>query len=261
MALVRCPKHKIPYNDENPRGCPACAREKEGGGEADLMRELARMSRAVQAPPDIAEPPPGRAPPAPGAPPTARPVTEPPRRPVTEESALQRLAKRAKERKWLSGGVTLIAILLVGLVVASGPDFVAEPHPVRVPDDQLRPLPIDPGVPIENVFALLGPQAPQSAPESRRLARYAYGTDLTIDALNGVVYAITYSVPNRRWRGLQVGVPQRLVEGALALLGIPQVSEPTGSQLRRVGKYAVYPSLEQRPARTLRTEVRPPNGC
>jgi hypothetical protein len=188
-------------------------------------------------------------------------VTEPPRRPVTEESALQRLAKRAKERKWLSGGVTLIAILLVGLVVASGPDFVAEPHPVRVPDDQLRPLPIDPGVPIENVFALLGPQAPQSAPESRRLARYAYGTDLTIDALNGVVYAITYSVPNRRWRGLQVGVPQRLVEGALALLGIPQVSEPTGSQLRRVGKYAVYPSLEQRPARTLRTEVRPPNGC
>src|SRR5262249_58433835 len=47
MALVRCPIHKIPYNDENPRGCPACALEKEGGGEAQVMQELAR---AVQGP-------------------------------------------------------------------------------------------------------------------------------------------------------------------------------------------------------------------
>lgn len=267
MALVRCPKHKIPYNDANPRGCPACAREQEGGGEAELMRELARMSRAVQAPPEPVEAPPERstptATPAARAPRPApvRPVTEPPRRPVAEDTVLRRLLQRARDRRWLTGGTILIVIALVGLAVLSGPEFVAEPHPAQVSDDQLRSLPIDPGMPIENVFAVLGPQPPQTAPESRRLARYAYGSDLTIDALNGVVYAITYSVPNRRWRGLQVGVPERVVEGALALFGIPEASQTGGAQLRRVGKYAVYPSLDQRPVRTLRTQVRPPNGC
>ena len=44
MAVVRCPIHRIPYNDSNPRGCPACAQEKEGGA-ADVMQELARASQ------------------------------------------------------------------------------------------------------------------------------------------------------------------------------------------------------------------------
>ena len=38
MPLVRCPTHKIPYNDENPRGCPACAREKEGAAQVSVAQ-------------------------------------------------------------------------------------------------------------------------------------------------------------------------------------------------------------------------------
>jgi len=36
MALIRCPKHGVPFNDDNPRGCPACALEKEGGEQAQV---------------------------------------------------------------------------------------------------------------------------------------------------------------------------------------------------------------------------------
>lgn len=263
MALVRCPKHKIPYNDANPRGCPACAREKEGGDQADLMRELARMSRAVHQPPEAVEPP-SVHPPAshpPRTPPARGPVTEPPRRPMAEQSTIERLWSRARERRWLSGSMALIVILGAIVLVSSGPEFVSQPHPEPIGDGDLRPLPIDPGQPMANVFAVLGPQPPRTAPESQRLARYTYGADLTVDALNGVVYAITYSLSNRAWRGLRVGVPERVARGALALLGIPQESDATGPQRRSVGKYAVYPSLEERPVRLLRTQIRPPNGC
>ena len=70
MALVRCEKHSIPYNDSNPRGCPACAREEKGDDQATMMAELARASRRVEA---IPEPPP---PPEPVAePPTPMEVT------------------------------------------------------------------------------------------------------------------------------------------------------------------------------------------
>jgi hypothetical protein len=51
MALVRCQIHDIPYNDENPRGCPACAREKQGEDlDAQAIQELARVSRGIRRP-------------------------------------------------------------------------------------------------------------------------------------------------------------------------------------------------------------------
>jgi len=262
MALVRCPKHKIPYNDANPRGCPACARESQGGGEADLMRELARMSRAVQQAPEDVESAPAERPPSRPSRVTSRgPVTEQPRRPAAEQSTIARLWYRARERRWLSGSMVLIVILGAMLAVSSGPKFVEQPHPPPITESRLRPLPIDPGQSIRNAFAVLGTQPPQTAPESRRLARYTYGSELTIDALNGVIYAITYGVSNRTWRGLRVGVTEREASGALALLGIPEASQPTGPRPRTVSGYAVYPSLDERPVRVLRTEVRPPNGC
>ena len=75
MALVRCPKHQIPYNDENPRGCPACAAETEEGGQASIMKELARRSRTRPAPEARAPEPDSTRPPtrAPAPKPAARP--------------------------------------------------------------------------------------------------------------------------------------------------------------------------------------------
>src|SRR5690349_8080470 len=64
MPLVRCPIHNIPYNSDNPRGCPACAREREGA-TSTVAQELARVSRATRgvAPPVEPAPPPPEPPP------------------------------------------------------------------------------------------------------------------------------------------------------------------------------------------------------
>jgi hypothetical protein len=262
MALIRCPTHKIPYNDDNPRGCPACAREKEGGGEAKLMQELARASQVTRnGPPEPTGS--GRTATPTSQPPATVPpeVTEQPTTPLPPEGLISRVVRGARERPRLSIGWLLAAVLLVIVFFNAGPTFIEAPDPAE-PTGEVRPLPVEPNALVTTVFAILGPQAPQVVADAPQLARYAYGTDLTVDALNSRIYAITLEVTSRTWRGLQVGVPERTVRGTLALLG--QVEEE-GSALvadpQEVRGWLVYPSLNQRPRRTLRVEVRPPNGC
>ena len=271
MALVRCPKHRVPYNDENPRGCPACAAEKEKGGQASIMKELARRSRTRPAPGEKApEPdskrPPTRAPtprPAPGLPrPKQPPVTPLPALLETVEEPHGFIHEVMSGRRWMGLGAVAILVLAAILLFTSGPRFVQQPHPAEVEPTEIRPLPFDPGTPINMVFAVLGTQAPSPHPDDPRLTRYAFGAELQIDALNQVIYAITIGVPNRSWQGLRVGVPEQNARGALALLGTPH-ELPSGvlDEPESVGRYFVYPSLDERPVRTLRAEVRPPNGC
>lgn len=256
MALVRCPKHGIPFNDENPRGCPACALEKEGGEQAHVMRELARASQVGRRPgaagPELAPAPRERLPP---------PVTAPPRPPAIEPSQLDRLRDLARRRPVPVIGVPLIVVLFIALISRSGPAFIQQPSPVPLVGEVL-PLPIEPGAPLNLVFGVLGVRPPRPSPDAQALERYSYGTDLAIDALNGAVYNISLLVPNRSWHGLRVGIPQREVEGALALLGPPKpASPPTTPRADTLGGLVVYPSLEARPNRPLMAEVRPPNGC
>jgi hypothetical protein len=254
MALIRCPRHGIPYNEDNPRGCPACALEKEGGEQAQVMRELARASQVVKRPS------------GPNAAPLAEPVytvpvTTPPRPPVTEPGMLERLQETARRRPIATIGVPLSLILLGFLLLRPSPKFIQQPSPAPYHGDVL-PLPIEPGVPLSAVFAILGVQPPRPSPEGPSLERYSYGTDLNIDALNGAVYAISLLVPNRSWRGLRVGIPQQEVEGALALLGPPQpAAPPVDARADILRGLLVYPSLDARPTRSFKAEVRPPNGC
>lgn len=260
MALVRCPKHDIPYNDENPRGCPACAREKEGADQGTIMKELARASQVIRRPGSGTS----------GRPSRSSPDelleqisigTPPPKIPTAEPTLLDRALGFAKRRPIHAIGIPLVVILLGRLLFRSGPEFVEQPHP-PVATGEILPLPIEPGQAVSAVFAVLGVQPPRVHPEFRVLERYAYGTDLAIDALNGAVYAIVLGVPNRSWRGLRVGISQQNAEGALALLGVPQpAAPPTEPRADTIAGYLVYPSLEARPRRSLKAEVRPPNGC
>lgn len=258
MALVRCPIHDIPFNDDNPRGCPACAREKEGtGDQGNIMKELARASQMIRRPG-----------PAPGGGSGTHPlleeiemVTPQPRVPPAEFTWLDRALTFVKQRPIHAIGIPLVVILLGRLLFRSGPEFVERPHPPAATEEAL-PLPIEPGQAVSTVFAVLGTQPPRAHPEFPVLERYAYGTDLAIDALNGVVYSIVLGVPSRSWRGLRVGMPQQHAEGALALLGTPQSArQPTQPRADTIAGYVVYPSLEARPRQSLKAEVRPPNGC
>jgi len=262
MALIRCPTHGIPFNEDNPRGCPACALEKEGGEQAQVMRELARASQVIRRPGAPAPP----APPPTDFPPRrserlAAPVTAPPRAPLLELGPLDRLQELARRRPVPVVGIPLIVILLVALMARSRPSFVQQPSPVPLTGEVL-PLPIEPGAELTTVFGVLGVQPPRPSPEGSALERYSYGTDLNIDALNGVVYLISILVPNRSWHGLRVGIPQREAEGGLALLGPPQpAAPPVMPRADTIRRLVVYPSLEGRPNRPLKAEVRPPNGC
>jgi hypothetical protein len=256
VPIVRCPIHKIPYNDENPRGCPACAREREGGAaESDVMRELARVARVARG---LEEPPAPK-----GAPVVEifQALREPVAPPPAPPTALDRLLRIVRARRFVAFGTASIAVLLIVLVLVSGPRYVEAPDPPEAVGD-LRPLPLETGTPITTAFAILGTQPPRAAPDAPQLARYDYGTALAVDALNDVIYAITFSLPNRSWRGLVIGEPEQTVRGALALLGVPrEMAQGPDPGLTTVAGYRVYPSLEQRPRRTLRVDVRPPNGC
>lgn len=261
MALVRCAKHDIPYNDENPRGCPACAREKEGADQATIMKELARASQVTRRPSTSGAP----APPARSSSSSLldqiATVTPSPKLPTAEPAFWERARTVVKQRPIHAIGIPLIAILLVRLLLRAGPELVQQPHPPAL-TGEILPLPIEPGQAVPAVFAVLGVQPPRAHPEFRVLERYAYGTDLAIDALNGAVYAIVLGVPNRSWRGLRVGMSQQNAEGALALLGVPkEAAPPTQPRADTLAGYVVYPSLEARPRRSLKAEVRPPNGC
>ena len=269
MALVRCPTHKIPYNDENPRGCPACAREKSGDRKS-IMEELARAQRPAGRPSAAApaatqavasttrigqrtERPSVRHPLA---------VTTPPKQPTVVEGPLGRLRRKADQRRLLAGGGALIVILSAFLLLTSGPRYTAGVNPPTLPDADARPLPLNPNTPITLAFSALGTKPPKQNPDDSRLFRYTYGSDLIVDALGGQIYAITLRIPNRTWRGIRAGLDQRRAEGELALLGTPEqiaVSNPPAGPA--LAGYVVYGSLDTRPSRTLRAEVRPPNGC
>lgn len=272
MTLVRCPVHKIPFNDDNPRGCPACAREKQGAGRISVMQELAKAQRA-DAPP--AKPAPERRSSATkvriedkGAPPTHPAYRRPPsaavpapQQSVAARGLLRRFSQAGVQRRFRPIAIGTIIVLVIILILSSGPSFRPGMYPMAA-TDAARPLPLNPNVNITTAFGALGTRSPNANPDSPRLARYTYGTDLTVDALNGVVYAITIRIPNRSWRGLHAGLPELTARGAMALLGTPRELESASiPQPEQSGGYWVYPSLNDRPIRTFQVEVRPPNGC
>jgi hypothetical protein len=268
MPLVRCPTHDIPYNSENPRGCPACAREKEvGTGQQNIMRELARSSQTMGRP-DLTS----KATPIPHRRssksverirPTNPWVTPPPKKPYVEETHLEKITDRLLQRRLLSAAAVLIVVFGVIVITTSGQHFVKQEHPRLVTDQSLlRPLAVPVNVRMETVFSVLGTQAPRAVPNQPRLQRYSYGTDLEVDAINGRVYAISIRVASRVWRGLRVGISEANAQGALALLGaLRQFGSPVTTQPRDMSGYSVYRSLDERPRKTIGVEVRPPNGC
>src|SRR5574341_1546851 len=140
MALVRCPKHGIPYQADNPRGCPACALEKGGDERAQVMRELARASQAVRRPTGTGAAVP-TAPPVEPAPRRSErwpaPVTTQPRPPVAEPGTLERLQELARRRPVPTVGIPLIVILLWLILARSGPVYVAQPSPVPMTGEVL----------------------------------------------------------------------------------------------------------------------------
>jgi len=255
VPVVRCPIHNIPYNDENPRGCPACARAKSGAGEGDVMRELARVSRVARG---LEEPPAPKGAPVVEIFQALREAAPPPK---PEASRLDKIRKRVRARPFLYGGAAAIPVLAALLVFVGGPRYVEAPDP-PIPVGAPRPLSLKPNGSIETAFAVLGTGTPQAVPEAPRIARYEYGSGLTVDAVNGVIYAITFSLPSRSWEGLAVGVPEQTVHGSLAMFGSARelpAREAPPPQI--VSGYAVYPGADARPARTLGVDVRPPNGC
>ena len=270
MALVRCPKHKIPYNDENPRGCPACAREK-GGERTSLMQELARAQQAHSQPSRTTHTAPAaataKAPRPPGR--TARaPVlhpfaisTRPPKPLPTVQGPLEKLWRGATDKRSFAFGGTLIVVLAAIVMFNAGPRFSAGTSPTPVADADVRPLPLNVNTSITLAFSALGPRSPRANPDDRRLMRYTFGSDLVIDATGSVIYAIKLRIPNRSWRGFRVGMSRQRSEGELALLGVPQEVTTPSSTGQVVAGYVVFGSLDSRPKLTLLAEVRPPNGC
>jgi hypothetical protein len=262
VAIERCPTHDIPYNPDNPRGCPACAREREGDADqADLMRQLARSTRATTRP-DL---PPEEVPSPSAGRPTAGgwPITTPPRKPETEPTTIDRLLLLAQRRKLLTAGTAATVFLVVMLLVATGPEFLPQPTPPPLEDPSaLRPLALGVNVPVTNAFSVLGAQPPRAVADQPGVQRHAYGARLTVDAINGVVYALRIHVASVQWRGLHVSMPEDNARGALSLLGgIEQLELPSGGPPNDIDGYAAYRSVDDVPRRVIGVAVRPPNGC
>ena len=256
MAVVRCPRHNIPYNDRNPRGCPACFAEGQGeSADAAIMRQLARASRAMPQPAD----------PGPATSDRDRaswppPVTAPPRLPTRALGVPEQAWRWIAARHAALGGAAAVAVALFLLWVILRQDFVEVFEP-PVPAGAPLPVPVEIHMPIEGVFARLGAQPPALNPDSPDLARYQFGS-AAVDALNGTVYAVTITASDRTWKGVRTGVDEETARGMLALLG--GARERAGSAPRApvtVGGYQVYTTSDDRPRRTLIAEVRPPNGC
>jgi hypothetical protein len=54
---------------------------------------------------------------------------------------------------------------------------------------------------------------------------------------------------------------ERTAEGTIALLGSPERVSSANPRSQVIDGYVTFTSLDTRPVRTLRAEVRPPNGC
>ena len=134
MALIRCPVHKIPFNDDNPRGCPACAREKGGKGRASIMQELAKAQQ-VEVPPPKAEPAPRESKAKTrledkGAPPTHPAFRRPSaatmpslQRPAVREGRVGRFSLSGFQERFKQIAIGLIVVLIVVAVFFTGPSF------------------------------------------------------------------------------------------------------------------------------------------
>lgn len=259
MAVVRCVIHNIPYNDENPRGCPACAREEAEDDGARVMRELARASRggpAVEVLPSEGEDDDVSAVREWG------PVTTPPRLPTAEPTQLENaLAFLSRNRLGLAGFVLVIVAIVLGWL-ATRPTFTPAFQPPLVLDaGPARPFPIEPNTEMVAVFAMLGTVPPQVNPDSQSLARYDFGGGALVDALNAVVYAITLVTPERTWHGHRVGLSEQPARGMVALLGTVLDREPPAVSPFPFGGFLAFSDLAAIPKRRLSAEVRPPNGC
>ncbi len=259
MALVRCPKHNVPYNDENPRGCPACHQERLGGEQATMMRDLARASQGVPRV-EILPPPAADEPVTTVLDPWGGSVTRPPRVRTPEPAAWEKLLRFVRANAVI---VSALGLGLAGVVIlwsVSRPAFEQQAIPAHIAGDAL-PFPAQPNVAVAGVIALLGAVPPQVNPDSPTLARYDYGRGAVVDVLNGIVYAITLTTPERAWNGARVGLDETRARGHLALLGEVQQHDVPSLSGQIVGNYIAYPTLAALPRRVLVTAVRPPNGC
>lgn len=281
MPVVRCEIHNIPYNSANPRGCPACWREQQGeSSDAEVMKQLARLSMGL---PAIEELPPeprrsgprsaGPLPPGhpddnmhPGRPPGYAgpwppPVTTQPRLPAPGLSDAQKAWRWAVKHRSVALAVLALVIVIPLIWIITRPNFVADPQPPIITTTP-RPLAVLPNVPIDAAFGMLGTERPVVNPDTRALARYQWPDGVIVDALNGMVYAVTLTRGQRSWRGLQVGTPEEAARGEMALLG-PLDEPPRGAPRRAIllEGYQVVPTLDDRPIRGLTAEIRPPNGC
>ena len=259
MAVVRCPKHELPYNEDNPRGCPACAAEEAGeslgsawsptgsgvepGGSSDLGAGgpgSDGLVRSIEGQLNVA---------------TDR-LTDPFRR------AAGWIKDKAKARPGWAAMVALVGIILmVGMIRRiGGPEFVAQLTP-RGASGEVLPLAVEPGQPLDVMFSILGTRAPRPHPTESRMERYVYTLDLIADALNGQVHALTIRTPDRSWRGLRVGMPSVDGEGALSMLGrFTSRDDGRGDPQPKDG-YLIFPSRVTVPVTTVTAEMRPPNGC
>lgn len=262
MPVVRCPIHKVPYNDENPRGCPACWQEKVGDDPAGLMRELARASRAIPRVEILPTPDEDDLPPMQRLPTGAwpGPVTQPPRVPQPEPTSWERVQRFL--RAHLAAAVTAtVALVVVSLLwIISRPTFEESLIPPPAVGEAL-PFPVQPNTPILGAFALLGPRTPGVHPDSPSLARYDFGSGTTVDVFNGIVYAVTLESPARSWQGNRVGTDERRARGVLSLLGPMTEDEGTAAAPFPFGGYLTYRRMADLPRRRLSAAVRPPNGC
>ena len=185
MAIIRCPKHKIPYNDENPRGCPACALESTSTEEFRVMRELAKASGPPRTSQETASPrgksrETDRDAPAPRQTLSdlfqGRPA-QVPMEPV-EKSKWEAIRDTVVYSRLLKIGLPVIAVMIGWLFWTSGGRFVEQTSP-PIPVGEVLPLAIQPGMPMENVFSSIGTQPPTAHPSNRRLARHVYGISLS----------------------------------------------------------------------------------
>jgi hypothetical protein len=262
MAVVRCPIHHVPYNDENPRGCPACWQDKVGKDPANLMKELARASQAIPRVEILPLPSEDELPPLErlktGAWPA--PVTQPPRVPTPEPTGLERFLALLRVHALAVTSVVLVAVVAGLMWYVSRPTFAPALVPPALTGEP-RPFPVTPNTPIIGAFALLGTRSPTVHPDSPSLARYEFGQGAVVDAFNGVVYAVTLTSPQRAWQGNRVGVDQTRAQGGLALLGPMSEEEPAAAAPFPFGGYLAYRGMTDLPRRRLTAEVRPPNGC
>jgi len=262
MAVVRCPTHNVPYNDENPRGCPACWQEKIGDDPAELMRELARASKSIPRIEILPPPSEDELPPMPrlttGAWPG--PVTQPPRVPTPEPTQLERFGRFLRENLTAVVGTTLVVVAAGLMWLVSRPTFTPALLPPAAVGDAL-PFPVAPNTPIIGAFALLGPRTPDVNPDSPTLARYDFGRGTFVDVFNGVVYAVSLDLPDRNWEGNRVSTEETRARGTLALLGPVTDEEPLAAAPFPFGGYLAYRSVNDLPRRRLSAAVRPPNGC